>query len=45
MDSLEKVDFYHGEYTPETAAFLDRFPSEKDQVVQELFGGELKKVN
>jgi len=33
-----------GGYTPETAAFMDRFPAEREQVVMELFGEELKEI-
>ena len=33
-----------GGYTPEAAAFMDRFPTEREQVVMELFGDELKKI-
>ena len=33
-----------GGYTSETAALMDRFPGEREQFVQELFGEELKKI-
>ena len=33
-----------GGYTLETAVFMDRFPAEREQVVMELFGEELKKI-
>jgi hypothetical protein len=33
-----------GGYTPEAADFMDRFPEEREQVVQGLFGEELKKI-
>jgi hypothetical protein len=34
----------HFDYTPETATFMDRFLAEREQVVMELFGEELKQI-
>lgn len=33
-----------GGYTAEAAAFMDQFPNDREQVVQELFSDELKKI-